>query len=278
MRTLALWLALIVPSVCSARDAQLEARAALALARAQRERSSQAATAAPAAKANKPQEASGLITVRIDHERQGQGTATVIRPKRPDGKWNVLTAAHVVRGHSAATLHLGDKKVALRVVSIDQGADVAWLVTDAAHDWLPSAELGPAPRPGDRVWHVGLGTKKRCEGTVARDTNDLGSLFAVMQGTFGDSGAAIFDESGRVVGVLTGSPNHDAPAGVKKIIGAGLSRIRDLLKRPVERLRRHDEPHPDGGGWRWHAEWNCWYRERPVAKRAVTLPQAAANC
>jgi hypothetical protein len=79
-------------------------------------------------------------------------TATVIGPRRPDGRWDVLTAAHCVSGVGArGTMTLKDgRSFGLRVVAHHRTPDVAWCVTDEEIANLPYALIAAKnPEPVD---------------------------------------------------------------------------------------------------------------------------------
>ncbi len=125
-------------------------------------------------------------------------TATVVGPRRPDGRWDVLTAAHCVSGtDQRGTLTLKDgRSLGLRVVAHDKTADVAWCVTEEQPSGLPHALVAAKnPDPGTTVWHMGFGTDKpgnREEGTVAERENGQGQLRLILNVSSGDSGGGIF--------------------------------------------------------------------------------------
>jgi hypothetical protein len=107
-------------------------------------------------------------------------TATVIGPRRPDGRWDVLTAAHCVSGVGArGTLTLKDgRSFGIRVVAFHKTPDVAWCVTDDEVKDLPYALIAEAnPAVDTPVWHMGFGVDRpgnREDGTVAERENAQG--------------------------------------------------------------------------------------------------------
>lgn len=125
-------------------------------------------------------------------------TATVIGPRRPDGKWDVLCAAHCFGGTSkAAQIQLKTGRIlGVTLTTIDRRADIAWLVTNESVEALPYALLAPAaPPPGTKIWHAGYGVHvpgNREEGTVSGPINADGQLPMRLSVSSGDSGGGIF--------------------------------------------------------------------------------------
>lgn len=125
-------------------------------------------------------------------------TATVIGPRRPDGRWDVLTAAHCVSGVGArGTLTLKDNRsFGIRVVAFHKTPDVAWCVTDDEVKDLPYALIAESnPAVDTPVWHMGFGVDKpgnREDGTVAERENGQGQLRMILSVSSGDSGGGIF--------------------------------------------------------------------------------------
>jgi hypothetical protein len=125
-------------------------------------------------------------------------TATVIGPRRPDGRWDVLTAAHCVSGVGArGTLMLKDgRSLTLQVVAHHPGPDVAWCITEESIADLPYARIAPANPPvGTKVWHMGFGIDQpgnREDGEVAAAEDNNGQLRMILSVSSGDSGGGIF--------------------------------------------------------------------------------------
>jgi hypothetical protein len=136
-------------------------------------------------------------------------SATVIGPRRRDGRWDVLTAAHCVNAvGQQGTLHLKDgRSFGLRVVVVQRTADIAWCVTEEEAGELPYARLASdSPEPGTAVWHNGYGTDRpgnREDGTVIGRENDQGQLQFLLSVSSGDSGAGIFRaDTGELISVV----------------------------------------------------------------------------
>jgi hypothetical protein len=125
-------------------------------------------------------------------------TATVIGPKRGDGKWDILTAAHCTGGvGSRGTFTLKDgRTLAVTVAARNADSDLAWLVTDAAVDDLPFASLAAKNPPvGTEVWHMGYGIDRpgnREDGRVTGPETPGGRLQMELSVSSGDSGGGIF--------------------------------------------------------------------------------------
>ncbi len=125
-------------------------------------------------------------------------SATVIGPRRPDGRWDVLTAAHCVnRVGQRGTMRMpGGQTFPVQVVVHQPGPDLCWLVTDEPIADLAHANLAPAnPPPGTAIWHQGYGVdqpRNREEGVVVERENGSGQLRMILSVSSGDSGGGIF--------------------------------------------------------------------------------------
>lgn len=132
-------------------------------------------------------------------------TATVIHPRRPDGRWDVLTAAHCLpAGAAKGTMTLRDgRSFAVSVASRHVTPDLAWLVAETK-DALPSARLAQKdPAPGTKVFHWGFGTDQpgnQEHGTLQQARNGQGQLQFWLSVSPGDSGGSIIDaQTGEVL-------------------------------------------------------------------------------
>jgi hypothetical protein len=135
-------------------------------------------------------------------------TGTVIAPRRPDGRWDVLTAAHCVstRGQHGTIRFRDGRASGVVVTAIDRTSDCAWLVTES-NETFPFAVLAPTdPLPGDEVWHHGYGIDKpdnREDGVVVAPANAQGQIEFRLSVSSGDSGGAIaLNRNGQVVGAV----------------------------------------------------------------------------
>lgn len=133
-------------------------------------------------------------------------TATFIYPQLPDGRMQLMTAAHCVKGQPTQGVAVLKDGRRLRIVV--QGhwdePDVAWLITELPVQGVPYAILAKADAaPGERIWHAGYGTDKpgnREEGTVNAKANAQGQCEYTLSVSHGDSGGGIsLNSSGEVL-------------------------------------------------------------------------------
>jgi len=124
-------------------------------------------------------------------------TATIIEPVLPDGRYQVLTAAHCVRGQPrVGKMSLESGEVfAIEVQRIDATSDCCWCVTVEPQRGLPVARLATSlPQRGDKVFHCGYGVHlpRNVEyGTVVNPSNEDGQTEFDLSVSSGDSGGGI---------------------------------------------------------------------------------------
>lgn len=128
-------------------------------------------------------------------------TATVIGPRRADGKWDILSAAHCVAhvtvGSKGTMALLDGRKFNITVGFVDARCDVSWLTTDdVSISDMPYANLSPDNPPvGTAIWHAGYGVDKpgnREDGSITGTENGDGQLNMNLSVSSGDSGGGIF--------------------------------------------------------------------------------------
>lgn len=129
-------------------------------------------------------------------------TATPIEPRRADGRYDLLTAAHCVPGvGSRGTWTCQDgRTLAVVVVANDKGADICWLRTvETPAAPLPTAVLATdLPSRGTKVWQAGYGVqvpRNREEGQYIQGENTEGQLEFYISVSSGDSGGPIVNAS-----------------------------------------------------------------------------------
>ncbi len=136
-------------------------------------------------------------------------TATIIGPRRADGRWDVLTASHCVGGvNTRGTITLKDGRVlGIKTVGFYATPDLAWCVTDDVIEDLPYAMIAVKnPEKGTAIWHQGYGVDKPGnleEGTVDASADSNGQLEMTLSVSSGDSGSGIFrKDTGELVAVV----------------------------------------------------------------------------
>ncbi|MFO0880738.1 MAG: trypsin-like peptidase domain-containing protein [Gemmataceae bacterium] len=177
-------------------------------------------------------------------------TATVIGPRRPDGRWDVLTAAHCVSGVGArGEMSLKDgRKLRIRVVTHHRGPDCAWCVTEDPVEDLPYANLAEKdPEPGTKIWHAGYGVDKpgnREDGEIMDRVNGQGQLRMRLSVSSGDSGGGILrTDTNEVISTVC------CTSGMARAVsmwGAATEVIRRARPRPTRDVIQDE----DLDGWR----------------------------
>jgi S1-C subfamily serine protease len=169
-------------------------------------------------------------TVKIRMGNSGC-TATVIYPRRADGRWDILCAAHCVTRSNTGTIQLKDgRTLKVTVQAKEVKSDICWLATDDVIETLPYAVLARStPAVGTRIWHMGYGVDRpgnRETGTVTGTADRNHMLWMKISVSSGDSGSAQFrEDTGEVVATLYGTSTS---RGVTSTIGGGCVRAWEL--------------------------------------------------
>lgn len=126
-------------------------------------------------------------------------SATVIHPRRSDGRWDILTAAHCIGSVGQVgtiTMPKTNKRYTVKVVKFDRTCDLCWLVTSEPIDDIEYAHLSKTvPAVGSGVWHRGYGVdrpRNKEVGTLSAHANSQGQLRFDLSVSSGDSGGGIF--------------------------------------------------------------------------------------
>jgi hypothetical protein len=186
-------------------------------------------------------------------------TCTVIGPRRADGKWDVLTASHCwPAGATKGSVRMPDgTRLAVTLAVREASSDIAWMVTDLAHDSLPFAMLArEVPPPGSAIWHAGYGVDRPGnleEGVILGPEAKNRQLSFTLNVSSGDSGGGIFRKD---TGELLANVCCTRSIGAKTTMWGGSS-IRAAELRPAARAA--DAPHEgcthpvlDLSRWSWH--------------------------
>lgn len=156
--------------------------------------------------------------VRIS--RPGVGcSATIIGPRRADGRYWVLSACHCTdrAGERWSARFRDGRTTGLVVVARSERPDFSWMLTDVDTQIFPYALLRDTdPTPGEKVWHAGFGVDKpgnREDGVVTRAMNADGQIGYRISVSSGDSGGGIMlDSEGKVMSPVccTTAPGRNA--------------------------------------------------------------------
>jgi hypothetical protein len=158
-------------------------------------------------------------------------SATVIGPRRPDGRWWVLTASHCCKGpgqHGTIRFRSG-KTVGVVVQHLDRTPDYAWMLTETNGDDLPYTTLAPETPPvGSPIWHAGYGVDVPGnveKGSILQLPDNNGQIRMRLSVSSGDSGGGIcLDSDGRVVSCVCCT--------------SGIGRLSDVWGTSVEAARK----------------------------------------
>lgn len=168
--------------------------------------------------------------VRISSGNTGC-SATIIGPRRHDGRYWVLTAAHCVSGtnqHWGMRFRDGRSMGAV-VVNLNKTSDWAWMLTESNTETLPFAYLNESsPPPGTPIWHAGYGVDKpanREDGVVTDVPNSEGQIRMRLSVSSGDSGGGIaITSDGKIVSCVCCT--------------SGRGQVADVWGASVESIRR----------------------------------------
>lgn len=136
-------------------------------------------------------------------------TATIIE-RRPDGRWDLLTAAHCTGPvGSRGTFYAKDgREFAVTVTARNTNSDLCWLESDDANiKDLPFAMVAKSsPVVGTKIWHAGYGYDKpgnREDGEVVANPDSNGQIMYLLSVSSGDSGGGIFNaDTGEWLGAV----------------------------------------------------------------------------
>lgn len=178
-------------------------------------------------------------------------TATVIHPRRADGRWDVLTAAHCVdhvRVGTVGSMQLRgkDARFGVKLVALDAKSDCAWLVTESADlGDLPFAHIAERPaEAGTKIWHGGFGVDNpgnREEGSVTRAADSNGQTELHLSVSSGDSGGGMFrEDTGELISTVCCTTNRGSKA---RVWGANVDSIRKL--RPAGGAAKEEDARAD---------------------------------
>jgi S1-C subfamily serine protease len=132
---------------------------------------------------------------------------------------HLLTAAHVVVGARSVMAKLGDKTLNAEILAVDEPNDVALLKVDAKVDAAP-VRASAGVELGNQVFTIGFpnmllqgAEPKFTEGTISSTSgmrDDPRQFQVSVQVQPGNSGGALFDDNGNVVGLVVARLDDEA--------------------------------------------------------------------
>jgi S1-C subfamily serine protease len=147
----------------------------------------------------------------------------------------VLTAAHLLAGGGVPAVYTAGGQVGtVKVLGIDPETDLALLVVEGADLFPARLGTGDNLRIGKTVAALaaGAGPNRWVSAGVISGLDQLGTLASGVQGAalietdvpFDDAaaGGALLDETGAVIGILTGPDRHAVPIDVAREVAAQL--------------------------------------------------------
>lgn len=148
-------------------------------------------------------------------------SATILGPRRADGRWWVLTASHCTTrvGQVGSIRLLDGRTFGVTVQSVDKRSDCAWMVTESNSEVLPFAVLATeSPPVGSKVHHAGYGIDKpgnREDGVITAAPDSNGQLRFSMSVSSGDSGGGILmTPDGKVISCVCCTTQRGAQGSV----------------------------------------------------------------
>ena len=147
----------------------------------------------------------GIDTLRISLMSRDVGTGVIV-----DAGGIIITASHVIEGADVLNVTLADGRIVSgRVIATDPQADLALIRIDGQA--LPVVALASLPVVGSAVQAIGRERHARAGSILrieerGRDIHELSTDALFHEG---DSGGALVDGQGKLVGVLLGVGEHD---------------------------------------------------------------------
>lgn len=149
---------------------------------------------------------------------------------------HILTAAHVIDNASKVMARVGEETVQAEIIAVDHPNDVALLKVDAEVDAAP-VRSSTGVELGNEVFTIGFpnmllqGTEpKFTEGTISSTSgmrDDPRQFQVSVQVQPGNSGGALFDENGNVVGLVVSRLDDEATT---KLTGSAPQNVNYAVK------------------------------------------------
>lgn len=178
----------------------------------------------------------------------GYCSGTVIGPRRPDGRWIVVSAAHCVSRVGEEATFIQRTGVTRRVVvmALNKKADIALFSTEAGQGQMSFTNVAQGtPQIGTRIFHGGFGRHipgNREEGQVLGGPNNDGQVKYQLSVSPGDSGGGIcMTADGLLLSPVCCTTRLDGPG---EVWGGSPEMINRMLTSPTEYIELQPIPMP----------------------------------
>lgn len=182
----------------------------------------------------------------------GMGSGVILSPQG-----DAVTCGHLVNGVKRLVAEMPDGvKREVGIYDLDAARDIAYIRVVGSN--LPYLELAPLPQAGETVYALGYpggGAAKVTEGCVTNPKNTE-YLYPLIESTAvvisGNSGGALLDSRGRLVGITVSSRDSGSPS-----FSVPVSAVQELEHGTAVTPAQYAAAHlPDAGG--------CYERLYPV--------------
>lgn len=183
----------------------------------------------------------------------GESLGTAFHLGRAQNRQWWLTAEHVVRGNSTASLTHSGRSISAQVVTASRLGDIAVLSTEEAPSAWLRLGISPTIQPGSTIYAIGYplfraSTPAVSRGVVSRFLDDpfLGRIMQTDTSVSpGHSGGPMLDVCGRVTGMVVSKAAAESAEGVNFSIAEAA--LQQALLNAQARLEQTSEPLPDAG-------------------------------
>lgn len=168
----------------------------------------------------------------------GYCSGTVIGPRRDDGRYTIVSAAHCFKqvGERATFIQREGTSRPVTVIAIDRRADIALCRTDTGQgDMAYTLVADRTPAWGTKVWHGGYGRHNpgnKEAGNFVTGPNPDGQNEYEISVSPGDSGGGIVaDANGHLLSPVCCTTRLD---GFGRVWGGSPEKIRQMLATPTD--------------------------------------------
>lgn len=170
--------------------------------------------------------------------RSAYCSGTVVGPRRSDGRWLIVSAAHCASrvGEDAVFVQRDGISRKVTCIALDRRPDVSVWSTDTGQGAMPYALIADrTPAAGTDIWHAGYGRDKPGNverGKVLDGPNNSGQVHYHLSVSPGDSGGGIMiDSSGYLLSPVCCTTRLDGPG---EVWGGSPESVRRMIATPTD--------------------------------------------